>query len=163
MPGLTPDQVQQIHKFLHDKQLMQAVKIYHDATGVSLAEARDAVQEMARNEYSKPPSGVRVYDNPVLESKIKSLLTKGKKLEAVKIYRAEYGSSLNEAKAAVEQIEAIMPANPGVSASYEPAIGKDPFVEEEEARRRRMIVLGVALIVALCGVGGFFLRLLSTP
>jgi ribosomal protein L7/L12 len=163
MPGLTPDQVQKIHKFLHNKQLMQAVKIYHDATGVSLAEARDAVEEMARNEFSKPPSGVRVYDNPVLESKIKSLLTKGKKLEAVKIYRAEYGSSLNEAKAAVEQIAATMPANPDVSTSYEPAIGKDPFADEDEARRRRLIVLGVALIVALCGVGGFFLRLLSNP
>jgi ribosomal protein L7/L12 len=163
MPGLTPEHVQKIHKLLHDKKLLQAVKEYHDATGVSLSEAREAVEEMARNEYTKPPSGVRSYDDPVLEGKIKSLLSKGKKLDAIKIYREEYGIGLKEAKDAVERIEGSMPRNTVSAMPYEPAIGRDPFAEEDEASRRRFIVLGVALIVALCGVGGFLLRLFSAP
>jgi ribosomal protein L7/L12 len=163
MPGLTPDQVQKIHTLLHDKKLLQAVKLYHDATGVSLSEAKEAVEQMARNEFSKPPSGVRNYDDPVLESKIKSLLSKGKKLDAIRIYREEYGIGLKEAKNAVERIETSMPRDLATAKPYEPAIGRDPFADEDEAGRRRFIVLGVALIVALCGVGGFLLRLLSTP
>lgn len=162
MPGLTPDQVQKIHKLLHDKQLIQAVYVYHEATGVGLAEAREAVEEMARNEYSKPPSGVRNYDDPVLEGKIRSLLSKGKKVEAVKIYRAEYGVSLNEAKDAVERIAASMPRNPAGAQTYESAIGQDPFADEG-ANRGRIIVLGAVLSVLLCGLGTFFFILLSNP
>ncbi len=163
MPGLTPDQVQKIHKLLHDKQLIQAVRLYHEATGVSLAEAREAVEEMARDEFTKPPAGVRNYDDPVLESKIRSLLSKGKKIEAVKIYRAEYGISLHEAKDAVERIEASMPRNSAASIPYEPAIGNDPFAEEEGANRGRIIILGVVLSVVLCGLGMFILILQSNP
>ena len=163
MPGLTPDQVQKIHKLLHDRQLIQAVKLYHDVTGVSLAEAREAVEAMARNEFTKPPSGVRNYDDPVLESKIKSLLSKGKKIEAIKIYRAEYSTSLQEATVAVERVEASMPSERAMATPYEPAIGSDPFADEDEVRRRRITVLGVFLILVLCGVGGVFFFLSSSP
>ena len=163
MPGLTPDQVQKIHQLLHDKQLIQAVYVYREATGVSLAEAREAVEEMAQNELTKPPSGVRNYDDPVLEGKIKSLLSKGKKIEAVKIYRAEYGTSLNEAQQAVDQIEASMPRNPAAAVPYESAIGRDPFAEEEGTNRGRIIVLGVVLMVVLCGLGMVIFILLSNP
>jgi ribosomal protein L7/L12 len=163
MPGLTPDQVQKIHILLHDKQLIRAIQLYREATGVSLAEAREAVEQMARNELTKPPSGVRNYDDPVLEGKIKSLLSKGKKIEAVKIYRAEYGIGLKEAKDAVERIEASMPRNTATAMPYESAIGRDPFAEEEGTNRGRIIVLGVVLMVALCGLGMFILILLSNP
>lgn len=162
MPGLSPEQVQEIHKMLHDKQLIQAVKVYRDATGVSLADAREAVEQMARNEFTKPPSGIRNYDDPVLEGKIRSLLSKGKKIEAVKIYRAEYGLSLNEARDAVERIAASMPRSTAVAQTYEPAIGQDPFADEGTSRGR-MILLGVVLIVVLCGLAVFFLPVLSNP
>ena len=160
MPGLTPDQVQNIHKLLHDRQLLQAVKVYRDATGVSLAEAKEAVEEMARNEYSKPQAGVRNYDDPVLEGKIRSLLSKGKKIDAVKIYRAEYGTSLKDATDAVERIQAAMPRAEAMP--YEPAIGQDPFAEDE-TNRGRIILLGVVLSFLLCGAGVVLFALLSTP
>ena len=161
MPGLTPDQVQEIHKLLHDKQLIQAIKVYRDATGVSLAEAKEAVEEMARNELTKPPSGVRNYDDPVLEGKIKSLLSKGKKIEAVKIYREEYGVSLKEAHDAVERVELSVPRDTTMPIPYEPAIGNDPFAEPDGSSRGKIIVLGIVLLVMLCGLGMFFLILLS--
>jgi ribosomal protein L7/L12 len=163
MPGLTPDQVQKIHKLLHDKQFIQAIRLYREATGVGLAEAKEAVEEMARNEFTKPPSGVRNYDDPVLESKIRSLLSKGKKIEAVKIYREEYGISLKEAKDAVERIEVSMPRSTATAVPYESAIGGDPFAEEEGTNRGRIIVLGVVLMIVLCGLGWFFLMTLSNP
>ena len=109
MPGLQPDHVQKLHELIHAKQIIQAIQFYREATGVSLAEAKEAVEEMAQDEFTKPPSGVRDYDDPVMESKIRSLLAKGKKIDAVKIYRAEYGIGLKEAKDAVDQIEASMP------------------------------------------------------
>jgi ribosomal protein L7/L12 len=94
MPGLRPDQVQEIHKLLHDRKVIHAIKLYREATGVGLAEAKAAVEEMAQNEYTKPPDDVRDMDNPVLESRIKSLLSRNRKVDAVKIYREEYGVSL---------------------------------------------------------------------
>jgi ribosomal protein L7/L12 len=163
MPGLTPEQVQKIHKLLHDKQLIQAIQVYRQATGVGLAEAKEAVEEMARNEFTKPPSGVRNYDDPVLESKIRSLLSKGKKIDAVRIYRAEYGVGLKEAKDAVERIEASMPRSSSTAVPYEPAIGSDPFAEAEGTNRGKIIVLGVVLMITLCGLGWFFLMTFSNP
>ncbi|HMD79848.1 MAG TPA: hypothetical protein VKE92_00990, partial [Anaerolineales bacterium] len=64
MSGLTPDQVQKIHQLLHAKQIIQAIQLYREATGVSLAKAKAAVEEMALVEVTKPPSGVRSYDDP---------------------------------------------------------------------------------------------------
>jgi ribosomal protein L7/L12 len=160
MPGLTPDQVQKIHKLLHDKQLLQAIMVYRDSTGVGLAEAKEAVEKMAQNEYSKPQAGVRNFDDPVLEGKIRSLLSKGKKIDAVKIYRAEYGTSLQDATNAVERIQATMPRTAAMP--YEPAIGQDPFAEDE-TNRGRIILLGVVLSFLVCGAGIVLFALLSTP
>ena len=161
MADLTPDQVQKIHQLLHDKQVIHAIKLYREATGASLAEAKRAVEEMAFVEVTKPPSGVRSFDNPVLESKIRSMLSKGKKIDAIKIYREEYGIGLNEAKIAVERIEATMPRDLSTGTPYESAIGKDPFADEDRAGRGRLIILGVVLLIALCGAGTFFLILMS--
>src|SRR5690606_34829885 len=112
---------------------------------VGLAEAKRAVEMLARNEAIKPPADVRSYDNPVLESKIRSLLTKGKKIDAVKIYREEYGVGLKEALDAVQRIEATMPRDSSRNMPYESAIGADPFAEDD-GNRRRAVALFVAIV-----------------
>jgi ribosomal protein L7/L12 len=56
MPGLRPDQVQKIHEYIHNQQLIHAIKLYRDATGASLAEAKAAVEAMA---YGANPAAVR--------------------------------------------------------------------------------------------------------
>jgi ribosomal protein L7/L12 len=158
MPNLRPEQVQQIHDYIHNQQLINAIKVYREATGVSLAEAKNAVEEMARDEYSKPASGVRDLDNPILESRIKSLLARRRKIDAVKIYREEYGVGLKEAKDAVDRIQATMkPSNS--STAYEPAISADPFANDESNRRKIVLVMAVAVMLAVCGAGVFFLML----
>jgi ribosomal protein L7/L12 len=163
MPGLHPEHVRKLHELIHDKQLLNAIQFYQQATGVSLAEARAAIEEMARNELVKPPDSVRDYDNPVLESKIKSLLSKNKKIDAIKIYREEYGIGLNEARSAVERIEASMLSG-GSSRSmqnvpYESAIGADPFAEDGNANRRILVLVGFVAALAVCGAAVFILLL----
>jgi ribosomal protein L7/L12 len=162
MPGLRPDQVQQIHEYIHNQQLIHAIKLYRDATGASLAEAKAAVEEMAYNESTKPPDGVMNYDNPILEGRLRSLLAKGRKVDAVKIYREEYGVGLRDAKNAVDRLEASMRRMGGSSAGmpYEPAIGGDPFADSGAGvGGRRAIVLAAAVAVLVCGMGVFFLLL----
>lgn len=161
MPGLRPDQVQKIHEYIHNQQLIHAIKLYRDATGASLAEAKAAVEDMAYNESTKPPDGVMDYDNPILEGRLRSLLAKGRKVDAVKIYREEYGVGLKDAKDAVDRIEASMRRMGGSSMStpYESAIGGDPFAESSGPNARRAIVLAAAVAVLVCGMGVFFLLL----
>ena len=159
MPGLQPDHVQKIHKLLHDNQMIQAIQLYRQVTGVSLAEAKEAVEEMALDEAGKPPSGKRDYDDPVMESKIKSLLAKGKKVDAVKIYREEYGIGLKQAKDAVDRIEAAMPRDSATAMPYESAIGADPFADGEGVNRGKVIVLAAVAAVVLCAAAVLFFTL----
>ena len=164
MPGLTPDKVRQLHELIHAKNLIYAIQVYRDATGVSLAEARDAVEQMALNECTKPPSSVRDRDNPVLESKIKSLLAKNQKLEAIKIYREEYAVDLKEAKAAVERIESsTLSGGIADSLPYEPAIGADPFAEGNgvNINRGAIVLIGFVTALAVCGAAVFIFLLAS--
>jgi ribosomal protein L7/L12 len=160
MRGLTPDQVRTLHEMIHAKELIHAVQFYQAATGVSLAEAREAIEEMAGDEFTKPPSMQRDRDNPVLESKIKSLLGKNKKMDAIKIYQQEYVVGLNEARAAVERIEASMlTGGSSMNVPYESAIGADPFAEHNGTNKSTVVLIAVALMIALCGAGVFFFLL----
>jgi ribosomal protein L7/L12 len=152
MPGLQPHQVQEIHELIHAKQIIQAIKLYREATGVGLAEAKQAVEEMARDEYMKAPAGVRDQDNPVLEAKIKSMLARRQKIEAVKIYRQEYGIGLKEAKDAVDRIEATMPRDQAKGLPYESAIGNDPFAQDDGSGRRVVVLLAAGVAVIVCGI-----------
>jgi len=159
MPSLRPDQVQKIHQLLHEQQLIHAIKFYREVTGSSLAEAKEAIEEMARNEATKPPDDVRDMDNPILISRIKSLLSRNRKVDAVKIYREEYGIGLKEAKNAVDRIHATMKQEgSSMNMSYESAISNDPFASDD-SNRRRVLVMAVLVAVAVCGAGVFFLFL----
>jgi len=162
MPSLSPDQVQKIHEHIHNQQLIHAIKLYREATGASLAEAKQTVEEMARDEFSKPPSNTMDYDNPILEAKIKSMLARRKKIDAVKIYREEYGVGLKEAKDAVGRIEMSMKRSGSVmSVPYESAIGEDPFAERSSNGRPTLIILVAMISILVCGVGVFILMLNS--
>lgn len=152
MPNLQPQHAQKIHELIDANQIIQAIQVYQAATGVSLAEAKQAVEQMARMEAARPPSDSRNFDNPVLESKIRSMLAQGKKIEAVKIYREEYGIGLKEAKDAVDRIEATMPRDPARGAPYESAIGNDPFAQDDGNGKRVVLLLAALGGVIACGI-----------
>jgi len=152
MPNLQPHQAQKIHELIDASQILMAIQVYREATGVGLAEAKQAVEEMMQMEAARAPSGRRDFDNPVLESKIRSMLAKGKKIEAVKIYREEYGIGLKEAKDAVDRIEATMPRDSGSNMPYESAIGNDPFAGDDGNGKRVVMLLAAIVGVAVCGL-----------
>jgi ribosomal protein L7/L12 len=160
MLNLRPDQVQKIHRYIHDQQLINAIKLYREATGTSLAEAKLAIEEMARDEFTKPSSEMRMGNEPIMDNKIRSLLAQRKKIDAVKIYREEHGIGLKEAKDYVDQIEYSMRREnlPG-SMPYESAISGNPFDDTEDDKRRRAVLMAAIVAVLMLGLGILFVFL----
>jgi len=153
MNNLQPHHVQKIHELIEAGQILHAIQTYREATGVGLKEAKQAVEAMVQNEYTKPPPDVRSYDNPVLEDKIRSLLAKDRKIDAVKIYREEYGAGLGEAKSAVDRIESSMPRPAVGTARQESAFGPDPFAEGGSGESRSIVLLFVIVgVLVVCGL-----------
>ena len=50
MSNLPPDRERQIREFINADQLIYAIKLYREVTGVGLAQAKSAVEAMARGE-----------------------------------------------------------------------------------------------------------------
>jgi ribosomal protein L7/L12 len=96
------DLEQQVRALLDDGQKIAAVKLYKDQTGVGLAEAKQAVESMQAG--AGPPSTSDIGGD--LEAELLRLLGRGDKLEAVKLYKDQKGTSLLEAKQAVESLAA---------------------------------------------------------
>ena len=160
MTNLRPEQVQQIHDYIHNQQLINAIKLYREATGTSLAEAKQAIEDMARDEFSKPSSEMRMGNDPIMDNKIRSLLAQRQKIEAVKIYREEHGIGLKEAKDYVDQIEYSMRReNPSKSMPYKSAISGNPFDDTEDDKRRRAVLMAAIVAVLVLGLGILFVFL----
>jgi len=97
------DLEQQVRSLLDQGQKIQAVKLYKDQTGVGLAEAKEAVESMQAD--ADPPSSPAEPGGD-LEAELLRLLGRGDKLEAVKLYKDQNGTSLLEAKQVVESLAA---------------------------------------------------------
>lgn len=91
----------EIRQLLKNGQKIEAVKRYREETGEGLAEARSAVESLEQGGLVS--DGHRV-TGPDITDDVISLLGRGEKIQAVKLYRNETGTSLKEAKAAVEGI-----------------------------------------------------------
>lgn len=103
---------QEIQQLLENGRKIEAVKRYREVTGVGLAEARNAVESL---EQGGALPGSRQLSGSSVAEDVMSLLGRGQKIEAIKLYRTQTGSSLKEAKAAVEEIAEKngMPATSG--------------------------------------------------
>jgi ribosomal protein L7/L12 len=93
--------VQEVMELLRDGRKINAIKRYRAATGVGLKEAKEAVEAIARKS-----EGVSREDVPqdALVQEVIELLRDGRKINAIKRYRAATGVGLKEAKEAVEAI-----------------------------------------------------------
>jgi large subunit ribosomal protein L7/L12 len=96
------DLEQQVRSLLDQNQKIEAVKIYREQTGVSLSEAKQAVEAMQAGAGPPSPSDI----GGDLEAELLRLLGRGDKLKAVKLYKDQKGTSLLEAKQAVESLAA---------------------------------------------------------
>ena len=95
---------------------INAIKAYREQTGVTLKEAKEAVEllqqdalmeewqllESQRREEIQEEAGGKAEERLAL---VQRLARQGKKIEAIKYYREMTGVGLREAKAAVEQLE----------------------------------------------------------
>jgi ribosomal protein L7/L12 len=92
---------EEILTLLTSGQKLEAVKRFKNSFQVSLAEAKQAIDHLEAGQLpvsSASPAG----DDP---DNIAELVRQGKKLVAIKDYRARHGCSLQEAKEQVEAIE----------------------------------------------------------
>ena len=91
----------EIRQLLASGNKIAAIKRYREQTGVGLAEAKAAVESLeaggSLTERVRP-------DDSELTDQIVGLLGRGEKIEAVKLYRNQFGVGLKEAKEAVERI-----------------------------------------------------------
>jgi ribosomal protein L7/L12 len=144
MPDAREDKERELVEQVQSGSLIAAVKLYREITGVSLKEAKEAVEAIRRGARFRIPAAAPVRP-PDPSDEVERLLAAGRKIEAVKVYRQAHQTGLKEAKQAVDAIEARlggkrrpMPAN------------LDPFAEET---RHRLGCLTLAVLL-LCGLGG---------
>jgi ribosomal protein L7/L12 len=124
-------------------QKIEAIKHYHERTGVGLKEAKDAVDAIERGQEPPQAAMARAMHHvpPGVDLvQIQDLLRKRQKIEAIKAYREASGLGLKEAKDAVEAIAA---STPGV----DPSLGKSDY-------RGCFNCLGVIVICFLLLFGG---------
>ncbi|MEW5829181.1 MAG: hypothetical protein AB1846_09860 [Chloroflexota bacterium] len=159
-----PSKLNEIRSLAASGNKIMAIKLYREATGVSLREAKDAVEVLARGLGAAfPPMAapaVSFGSDAMLEDRIRQLLAARQKIEAVKLYRERYRVGLKEAKDAVDAVEAQMRAGslPGGMPPLDTR-NIDPFAEQPGQGSRLAVVL-VALLLLAAGVAFFifFLR-----
>ena len=83
---------------------IEAIKLYREASGVGLAEAKQAVEALAAGRpIGRPP--MESVSNDDIEQ-IEAALFAGQKINAIKLYRASTGEGLKEAHDFITALEA---------------------------------------------------------
>jgi ribosomal protein L7/L12 len=159
MSRLSIEQERQIKELIVREQKIAAIKLYREATGVGLKEAKDAIEAIERGEpvYSPPPTQSAQGIDLVLEDQIKQLLAKRQKIQAVKIYREAHNCGLKDAKDAVDALEIQMRGGMRTSLPSAPAISNDPFAEDSQRNRRFLAFLIAIVLLAIGGIAFFLL------
>jgi ribosomal protein L7/L12 len=159
MSNLSTEQEREIRELISSGNKIAAIKLYREATGVGLNEAKNAVEAVMRGEPLTFPEPVQIGDpDPFLENQIKRLLAERKKIEAVKVYRKAYRCGLKEAKDAVDLIQAEMRREGYSNMLSTPAISNDPFAEDAQRTRRFLVLAFALMLVVVAGLAFFFLR-----
>ena len=91
---------QELLDLLNKGQEPDAVARYREVTGISLGEARTAIQQLRQR------SAVADQLGPQLQQELMELLHSGQKIKAIKIYKEQMNCGLAEAKEAVEALTA---------------------------------------------------------
>lgn len=125
-PGLPTDPVDQVYALVARGRTIQAIKVVRRETGWDLRRAKDVVERIAAGqpvpELDDHPAGAIAPAPPSANvpavsaealDRIRSLLARGKKIQAVQEFRTASGWGLKESKLAVERLESGQPAAPG--------------------------------------------------
>jgi ribosomal protein L7/L12 len=82
---------------------IEAIKVYREATGTGLKEAKDAVEALDADSVLPMAQQANVMGEP--SEKVNALLERGNIIEAIKAYREITGAGLKEAKDAIDAIK----------------------------------------------------------
>jgi ribosomal protein L7/L12 len=115
-----------------------AIKLYREATGVGLAEAKEAVELIAAGK--PPPSGAAPSLAADAMQEVSALIAAGRKIDAIKAYRKAVGVDLKDAKDTVEALEARI--NPGAVMTRDAAM----------RRVRGLVVSGLVVAAAVAAL-----------
>lgn len=100
-PATSPNA--EIADLLRRGKKIEAVKVYRAAYGTGLKEALDAVEAIAAGKSPAKPSAAKPQAS---DERVVALIAEGKKIDAIKEYRAVHGVGLKEAKDAVDLLAA---------------------------------------------------------
>lgn len=93
----------QVARLIAANRKIEAIKVFREATGVGLKEAKDAIESGSFASGGGRAAGPDA--DAVDLDEVRQLVERGNKLEAIKAYREATGVGLAEAKHAVEQLE----------------------------------------------------------
>lgn len=98
---LTPEFAEQLLALTREGHMIEAIKLFREATGLGLRESKDAVEALmaGRSLPNAERAAASVTEEPVL-----ALLRAGNALGAIKEYRTQTGLGLKNAKLAVEAL-----------------------------------------------------------
>jgi ribosomal protein L7/L12 len=109
-PDVSPEVAGQIEAALSAGKKIEAIKIYSDATGAGLKEAKDAIEGTVPASIRRPTGGGSIWPGVSAEAalKIDAALAVGDRIGAIRMYREATRCSLVDA---TEAIERGLPAN----------------------------------------------------
>jgi len=113
------DGIDEIKRMVLAGDKIGAIKLYRERSGVGLAEAKSAIEQMQAQwrgfesvESLPPKAGPAA---PIQTAAISEALFAGNKIQAIKLYRQQTKADLKDSKRAVEEIEAHLRASaPGL-------------------------------------------------
>jgi ribosomal protein L7/L12 len=120
-----------------------AIKLYRDATGAGLAEAKEAIELIAAGKPPKAAGSASQPDDAALQG-ITDAISAGSLIGAIRLYRTATGVGLKEAKEAIDAL--AMQFNPGAVMARDASI-----------RRTQRLALGALLTVVAVAVLVFVL------
>ena len=145
----------EVMRLLYDGRKINAIKVYREDTGASLADAKAAVERMEFSFGSGTGSlSQDVQDEPLrneadrdaLTSEVTRLLIQGQKINAIKLYREQTGLGLREAKEAVDLVEKGLPVgSPELFRSQMSSLDVEkstPLAGEPDEAVRRLVLAG---------------------
>ncbi len=103
--SISPETLAAIRSALARGNKIEAVKLYREATGLGLAESKEAVEQMERNGVPGTVPLPPTVPSVIVPPGVSEALAAGHKIEAIKLYREATRVGLKEAKDAVEGIE----------------------------------------------------------
>jgi ribosomal protein L7/L12 len=88
---------------------IEAIKIYREATGTSLADAKRAVEQFEigrelRPSAAPPPTPPSARLDDAAWQRMRELVRRGQKIQAIKVYRELTGEGLRDAKDAIDRL-----------------------------------------------------------